>query len=102
MAEKWADYVITAVRFNVAGTHIDSVQTREDDGTSISDPPTTKSRASVVNLLENGYTFCTATASDGKWEKGSMVKIVTIDHQKYIKTNPDNRRRDNLDNLPTF
>jgi hypothetical protein len=27
---KWADYVITRVRFNAAGTHIDEVEAADD------------------------------------------------------------------------
>ncbi len=32
MADKWADYIITAVRFNSTGTHIEAVQIRADNG----------------------------------------------------------------------
>jgi hypothetical protein len=103
MADKWADYVITAVRFNAAGTHIESVQVRQDDGETISAATTTTSRSEVVRLLEAGYTFCTATmGNDGKWNKGAAVKIVEIDDQKFIRTKADGTKSDNLDNLPTF
>jgi hypothetical protein len=47
MAEKWADYLITAVRFNSAGTHIDSVQAREDKGDTAG-PAGEASRTEVV------------------------------------------------------
>jgi Protein of unknown function (DUF3892) len=103
MADKWADFVITAVRFNSADTHIAYVQAREDEGNTISEPPTTKSRTEVVTQIEAGYSFCTATkSSDGKWVKGAMVKVVTIEATKYIKTKADGIKKDNLDNLPTF
>jgi hypothetical protein len=103
MADKWADFVITAVRFNSADTHIEYVQAREDKGSTISESPTTKSRDTVVTQLEGSYTFCTATKnSDGKWAKGAMVKIVTIEGAKFIKTKADGIKKDNLDNLPTF
>jgi hypothetical protein len=102
MADKWADYVITAVRFNITGTHIESVQVRQDDGESIG-AATTTSRSDVVRLLEAGYTFCTATMGDnGKWNKGATVKIVEIDNQKFIRTKADGTKADNLDNLPAF
>jgi hypothetical protein len=102
MADKWADHVITAVRFNVADTHIESVQVREDTGESISGP-TTRTRAEVVRALEGGYTFCTGTkGSNGKWEYGAEVKIHEYDSEKFIKTKADGIKKDNLDNLPTF
>jgi hypothetical protein len=102
MAEKWADYVITAVRFNTTGTHIESVQVRPDGGETIG-AATTTSRSEVVRLLEADYTFCTATKADnGKWHKGAAVKTVVIDDQTFIRTKADGTKSDNLDNLPTF
>lgn len=103
MATKWADFVITAVRFNSTSTHIEYVQAREDKGDTISEYPTTKSRDTVITQLERSYMFCTATlGSDKKWHKGAMVKIVTVDGEKFIKTKADGIKKDNLDNLPTF
>lgn len=102
MGTKWADYVITAVRFNSAGTHIEEVRVYEDNGDNIVNPAT-KRRSSVVTQLENGYTFCTATKSgENKWTKGAEVKIYTYEGEKFIKTRADGRKEDNLDNLPTF
>ncbi len=103
MAEKWASYVITSVRFNSAGTHVEYVQVRDhEDGERLS-APTTQSRSEVVQLIEAGYTFCTSTkGSDGKWKYGAAVKIVVIDNEKYIRTKNDGIKKDNLDNLPAF
>jgi hypothetical protein len=102
MATKWADYIITAVRFNLAGTHIQAVQIRADEGDKAGSPSET-TRAQVVTWLESGYTFCTATiGGNGNWQKGAPVKIVVIDNQKFIRTKADGTKADNLDNLPTF
>jgi hypothetical protein len=99
MASKWADYVITAVRFNPAGTHIEEVRVREDTGDKLT-AATTKTRASVVSQIEAGYSYCTATeGSDGKWQCGAAVKIITIGGERFIKTKPDSIKKDNL---PTF
>jgi hypothetical protein len=100
MATKWADFVITAVRFNSAGTHIEDVQTSEHTGTELINQ-TTKSRHTVVTQIASGYTFCTATkGSDDLWHKGAAVKIYEYDSEKFIKA--DSSKKDNLDNLPTF
>ncbi len=102
MATKWADYVITRVRFNSAGTHIEEVEMYEHTGTELTNP-TTKSRSSVVTSIDSGYTFCTATKnSDGTYAYGAEVKVVTIDYEKFMKTQADGIKKDNLDNLPTF
>ena len=102
MATKWADYLITAVRFNSAKTHIDEIEVRADNGDTAGSPTKVK-RSTVVSKLESGYKYCTATrGSDKNWHKGAMVKIVTIEGTKYIKTKADGIKKDNLDNLPTF
>jgi hypothetical protein len=102
MAEKWADYLITAVRFNAAGTHIEAVQTRADNGDTAG-AAHEATRGQVVASIEGGYTFCTATkAANGNWSKGAAVKIVVIHGEKFIKTKADGTKADNLDYLPAF
>jgi hypothetical protein len=38
MADKWADYLISAVRYDAAGTHIDKVRVHEDEGEKVGPP----------------------------------------------------------------
>jgi hypothetical protein len=101
MATKWADYIITAVRFNSTNTHIEAVQIRADNGDTVG-TVSEATRSQIVNSIESGTTFCTATSAGDKWHKGAAVKVVVIDNQKFIKTKADNSKADNLDNLPTF
>ncbi len=99
---KWADYVITAVRFNDKHTHIDRVRAHKDNGESL-EAPQEYTRQTVVTAINDGLTFVTAfKASDGQWKKGEEVFIVHIHGTAYIKTKRDNTTRDNLDNLPEF
>jgi hypothetical protein len=99
---KWADYLITAVRFNAAGTHIEAVQYREDKGDSAGSASEAL-RSKVIEWIERGYSFCTATkGSDGNWHKGAIVKVVIIDGKQFIRTKSDGIAEDNLDNLPSF
>jgi hypothetical protein len=102
MADKWADYVITRVRFNAAGTHIEKVETYEHSGNSLTNQ-SSKTRSSVVSAIDSGTSFCTATKdSNGTYSYGASVKVVTIDGERFIKTKADKVKKDNLDNLPTF
>ncbi len=102
MAEQWADYVITAVRFNAAGTHISEVRTYEHTGSELNNQAI-KTRATVVNGIEAGYSYCTALKNaDGTYRYGAPVKVVTIEGTKFIKTKSDSSKEDNLDNLPSF
>jgi Protein of unknown function (DUF3892) len=105
MTEKWAaDYLISAVRYNTAGTHIDRVRYHADNGDNIGSAAET-SRQWVVDSLESGVTFVTIyqNPSDStKWVRGAEVRVILIDGTKYIRTDADRTKRDNLGDLPRF
>lgn len=99
---KWADYYISAVRFNVAHTHIDRVRVFHDDDGKLG-AQTVETRVDVIFAIRDGKTFVTIFKNaDGKWEKGQSVFIVKIEGNEYIKTVADKTTVDNLDNLPEF
>ncbi|HUA10408.1 MAG TPA: hypothetical protein VMA83_00205 [Solirubrobacteraceae bacterium] len=99
MIEKWADFLITAVRFNSAGTHIVFVEARADRGAV--GKACLLSRTEVIETLESGYTYCTAIESGAsKWEMGAAVEIVTVHDQPFMKTAPDEIACDNLGDVP--
>jgi Protein of unknown function (DUF3892) len=98
---KWADYCISAVKYNDSRTHIIAVQVRVHDGASISGA-TEWARGTVVSSIDDGKTFVTITmTSDGKnWNKGKDVHVVKVNNVKYIRTDSNNKASDNLENLP--
>ena len=99
---KWADYGISAVRFNAARTHIDRVQARPDNGDTIGSP-IDWSREDVVAAIRRGTTFVSIfRGADGKWTKGRAVFIVRINGIEFIKTTENSRTIDNLDDLPEY
>ena len=99
---KWADYLISRVRFNEADTHIVKVEVRADKDDKVG-PPSEMSRQAVVDNIGKGYTFETIFENqDGSYKRGAKVMVITIDGVRYIKTRADNTKKDNLDNLPRF
>jgi hypothetical protein len=102
MGEKWADNLISAVRYNTAETHIEEVRVREDKGEKVG-PASTEKRSTVVSRLESGYTFATIVKStDETWRFGSKVRIITVKGTKYIRSDNDETAEDNLEELPRF
>lgn len=98
---KWADYLISAVRYNSSGTHIDNVKVHEDKDDSVS-AGKEWTRKEVVDALSKGKTFCTIYKSkDNEWSKGEQVTTVAVT-TTFIKTKADKKDVDNLENLPTF
>ncbi|MBZ9570552.1 DUF3892 domain-containing protein [Methanobrevibacter sp. TMH8] len=98
---KWADYCISAVRYNNKNTHIEYVEVRKDNGETIGSSETWK-RADVLNKLNTGKTFCTIIFKENKWYEGADVIKVTIRGKEYIKTVNDGTEEDNLGKLPRF
>ena len=97
---KWADYCISAVKFEDKRVKIIAVDVREDLGETI-DAAKRLSRSDVVAALERGHSFCTILkTSEGKWNKGADVHIVVIRGTKYIRTDKNSIEADNLGELP--
>ncbi|MGJ7499432.1 DUF3892 domain-containing protein [Variovorax sp. ZT5P49] len=99
---KWADYCISAVRYNSGNIHIDRVQVRvHDDEKNTIGAAKEYSRAEVVKLLELGKTFITIVEKGGRWSKGAPVKVLPV-MTNYITTAADKSASDNLENLASF
>lgn len=101
---KWADYLISAVRYMDSSKKdkIDKVKVYRDNGDKI-DYDNIWDRSEVVSKLENNYTFYTIyKTKDNKWKKGSEVKIFVLDGEKYIRTDGNKKKHDNLEELPEF
>jgi hypothetical protein len=102
MTDKWADYLISKVQYNEAETHIVKVLSHIDNGESVSGG-TELARSTVVIRLGEGSTFVTITKDlEGRWTRGARVRAVTIGGEKYIRTDADSIKRDNLGSLPRF
>ena len=100
--EKWADYGISAVRFDDERVYIDQVRVHKDKGNAMGDAEIW-SREQVVSALESSYTFITIlNGNQGIWDEGHEVNIVPVNGNKYIRTDKDQNPSDNLDNLPNI
>ncbi len=97
---KWADYLISAVRYNTQTPHIDYVRIHEDQGDKFG-PAQEMKRIDVVNLLEK-FKFITIYKGENGWKKGDVIELIVINGKKYIKTKGDNKEGDNLGELPIF
>jgi len=99
---KWADYLISAVKYNGDRTRVEGVRCFIDKGDSLSEPFNI-SRGKVIYLLEKGYSIAAIYKNvEGKWQKESFVRLVLTDGGKYIRTDHNHKPLDNLENLPEF
>jgi hypothetical protein len=98
---KWADYGISAVRYNNTHSHIDSARVHPDNGDTIG-TPTDYPRSAIVNAIKAGSTFVTILKSGANWSKGQPVYVIRVNGTDYIKTVDNGKEQDNLENLPEF
>ena len=99
---KWADYLISAVKYDSNHERIESVKTHKDKGDTVGSGFIEK-RSQVVSNIESGYSYCTILRNkEDKWNKGEDVHVVKVDGEKFIRTDNNKTKKDNLENLPEF
>lgn len=102
MTDKWADYLISKVRYNDNHTHITDVYVHLDNGDTVGAGNSEK-RQWVISKIDLGYTFYTIFKDDnGKWSKGQKVIKDRVNGVDYITTRPNGTSKDNLENLPEY
>jgi len=103
MATKWADYLISAVQYDPTESHIEKVKAHTDNGDTVG-VASVVSRSTVVQNIESGITYATITkdATNQKWLRGADVGVISVDGEKYIRTDRDRTKKDNLGQLPRF
>ena len=100
---KWADYLISKVKYNSDHTHIIKVLTHVDKGDKVGQPGKEENRETVIANLKKGYTYCTITkGAGGNWDKGQMVRKIIVKGKEYIRTDSNETEKDNLGELPEF
>lgn len=93
-----ADFYISGIRRDNAGQHIQYVKIIKA-GNGAKDA-SINSHQFVAELINAGKTsFQTITYVNDKWVYGAMVHVID---GIYLTTDPNDTKRDNLGNLPTF
>ena len=98
---KWADWCISAVRYTSDRTRIAKVQVRLDNGQTIG-TPFEKARTDVVEAIKAKMTVITIFRDGAEWLRGAVVDTVTVDGEEFLRTDANQRRVDNLGELPEF
>ena len=87
---------------NDAKTKIVAVEVREDRSEKLGQP-SRWGRGEVIAAIEGGKTFVTGIKTDeGKFRKGAEVHVVEVSGEKFIRTDRNSVKADNLGELPDF
>ncbi|MGB8299220.1 MAG: DUF3892 domain-containing protein [Polyangia bacterium] len=96
---RWADFVITAVRYDPDRSHITELLVRTDNGDTLG-AGTEWTRADVVLAIRRGQTFVTAFSTGSSFARGADVRVEMVGNEQFLRTDRNQRRADNLGELP--
>lgn len=89
---------ITGVKYNGGGV-IAEVEFRTDSG-GVMGFPTRATRQQVILGIESGAQYTTAYQQAGRWIRGESVRVVAVGYERFLRTDSNAVRADNLGNLP--
>lgn len=101
MADKWCDYGVFRVHDSADPKRIAEIKVRKDNGDKFGEE-TAWSRAKAVEQIESGLSLVTVRNVDGKYQRGEDVRVISIDGLKYLRTDRNNIKSDNLGELPKY
>ena len=99
---KWANFLISEVRYTPERQRILEVKQHEDLDGSVGDGEIV-SRSVVSSNLKKGITYCTIhNGSSENWKIGENVRTFNIEGEYFIRTDKNKVNRDNLGLLNEF
>jgi hypothetical protein len=99
---KWADYGVFRVKYDNDHTKIVEVEVRPDLGTSFGDARKMRRQDVVSAIDEQKKAFVTVYLKDNQNKKGEDVRTVSVGNEKYLRTDNNSTRADNLGSLPEY
>lgn len=91
------DYCIIAVHYQKEkeGTYLESVK--------IDEPAEIRTRERVIlDIAGEKKNVKTAIQKDGKWVEGAEVRVIIVNSEKFLRTEENESRVDDLGELPRF
>ena len=97
---KWADFVITAVKRGSSSGRITQVQIHKDLGNSLSNPEIVDKMVVAHNIKKGKKYITVFKISETNWEPGEYVRAYVKDGEAFIRTDDNKVDLDNLGTLP--
>jgi len=97
--EKWANHLISAIRYSPDRKYITELVQHEDQDNSISEGAIVK-KLDVTDAIKKGKTYMTIFNSNDNWKIGEMIRVFIVEGEVFIRTDKNKVERDNLGLLP--
>ena len=96
--DKWADYVISQVRYD--SDHLISQAKRHKDTDIGIDKGKIVDRLTIIYDIQNGLTYITVYSGISSWKKGNKINTFRIKGQPYLRIDQNKVKLDNLGDIP--
>ncbi len=98
---KWADFLISGVRYDSDHSFIKELRSHEDNENSMGSS-FIEQKHQVISKIKSSKTYVTIYKKDGKWNKGEDVRVIKVNGKEFIRTDGNSIEADNLGHLPEF
>jgi hypothetical protein len=100
--DKWADYLISAVRTGPTPDRIDCVEVHSDFGCVVCEN-LILSRTDLITNIKKGIRYVTIFKTPmGKWRRGEDIHLITVNGEDYLRIDNKAEAADNFENTPEF
>ena len=96
---KWANHLISAIRYSPDHKYITELVQHEDENDSISEGAIVN-KLDVTDGIKKGKIYMTIFNSNDNWKIGEKIKVFMVDGEVFIRTDKNKVERDNLGLLP--
>ena len=96
---KWANFLISAVRYSPNHKYITELLQHEDQDDSVSEGVIVK-RDEVADGIKKGKRYRTIYNASDNWKIGDEIRTFMVDGDFFIRTDKNKVERDNLGTLP--
>jgi len=97
--EKWANHLISAIRYSPDHKYITELVQHEDQDDSISQGTIVK-KLDVTDAIKKGKSYMTIYNSNDNWKIGEKIRVFMVDGEVFIRNDKNKVNRDNLGQLP--
>ena len=96
---KWANHLISAIRYSTDHKYIIELVQHEDDDDHISEGVIVK-KYDVATAIKKGKSYMTIYNSNENWKVGEEIRVFMVEGEVFIRTDKNKVSRDNLGLLP--
>ena len=97
--KKWANHLISAIRYSPDHKYITELVQHEDQNDSISEGTIVK-KLDVTDAIKKGKIYMTIFNSNDNWKIGEKIQTFMVEGEVFIRTDKNKVERDNLGLLP--